>query len=240
MGGDFAQMYFFEIEQFFVDLKCKIFSDKKQHKKSRYPLEPLFDDSDVEQTLPLVQPVLFNKTHPLGEGVNVTFHAAGHILGSAMLEFFVDEEGQRRRVVFSGDIGQCDKPIIRDPSFLEEADYLVLESTYGDRLQPRSDIFSQFADVITKTVNRGGVLVIPAFAVGRVHLEGDGFLRIEFFEPEIALAQKAGAEAMAGFAEVVENEGAVGLGEDGDALAAFVVEGGDHGTGDGVAGVGFG
>ena len=100
--------------------------------------------------------------------MTATFHDAGHILGSAMLELNVDSNGQSRRLIFSGDVGQWNKPIIRDPSVFTEADYAVMESTYGIRKHDdHEDVTTQLARVIRKTVERGGNVIIPTFAIER-------------------------------------------------------------------------
>jgi metallo-beta-lactamase family protein len=101
-------------------------------------------------------------------GVVARFFDAGHILGSAMIQIDATEGTQTRRIVFSGDIGQHDKPILRDPSFLKEADYVVMESTYGNRNHERAgDVETQLARVISETAARGGNVIIPTFAVER-------------------------------------------------------------------------
>jgi metallo-beta-lactamase family protein len=145
---------------------------KKRHKKEgregKHPVQPLYTDEDVDKTLPLLEPTAYLKPVAVTDDVSVTFHDAGHILGSAMLEVLVKENGQTRRVLFSGDIGQWDKPLIRDPSLFEQADYVVMESTYGDRNhQDGGDVETQLSDVINDTISRGGNVVIPTFAVER-------------------------------------------------------------------------
>jgi metallo-beta-lactamase family protein len=98
----------------------------------------------------------------------VTYHDAGHILGSAMLEIDVTEGATTKKIIFSGDLGQNDKPLIRDPSLLKAADYVVMESTYGDRNhKDAGPVIDQLADIINRTVKRGGQVVIPTFAIER-------------------------------------------------------------------------
>ncbi len=143
---------------------------KKRHKKQgrtgRYPDEPLYDTADVEKTLPLVKPVAYQKSVRVTDDITVTFHDAGHILGSAMLEVDVHEHDQQRRIIFSGDIGQWGKPLIRDPSVFESADHIVMESTYGDRLhEDGGDVETQFLDVVSRAIAAGGNVIIPTFAV---------------------------------------------------------------------------
>lgn len=105
--------------------------------------------------------------HP-AEGISVRFVDAGHLLGSSSIEVKITEEGQEKTIVFSGDIGNTNQPLIRDPQYLHKADYVVMESTYGDRSHgERSDYVRLLAEVIQETFDRGGNLVIPSFAVGR-------------------------------------------------------------------------
>ena len=110
----------------------------------------------------------YGKIIPLSEGIQVRFVDAGHLMGSASIEIWIEEDGKKEKIVFSGDIGNTDQPLIKDPVYLEEADYVVMESTYGDRSHgERPDYVTALADVIQKTFDRGGNVVIPSFAVGR-------------------------------------------------------------------------
>ncbi len=141
---------------------------RKEGRKGKHPVKPIYTMRDVERTLPLLEPVSYEENVTLGENVSVVFHDAGHILGSAMVEVKVRENGRTRRIVFSGDIGQWDKPIVRDPTALAEADAIVMESTYGGRSHPDAgDIETQLADAINRTVDQGGNVVIPIFAIER-------------------------------------------------------------------------
>jgi metallo-beta-lactamase family protein len=145
---------------------------KKRHQRERrsgkFPEAPLYGESDVKRTLPLFRAAAYNKPTQIIPGITATFHDAGHILGSAMIEVRVEEGGAERTVLFSGDIGQHDKPIIRDPTYFRQADYVVMESTYGDRdHEAKGEIETQLADVINATLARGGNVVIPTFAVER-------------------------------------------------------------------------
>lgn len=148
------------------------FYKKKRHRRegreSKPTSEPLYMMQDVERALPLFQGVEYDQTIPVANGIDVIFRDAGHILGSAMLELLVKEGDKQRRIVFSGDIGQRGKPLIRDPSVFEQADYVIMESTYGDRLHEKSgDVETQLCDVINATLERGGNVVIPTFAIER-------------------------------------------------------------------------
>ena len=141
---------------------------RKEGRKGKYPEKPIYTPADVRRTLSLLKPVSYGRPVEIGDGVSAVFHDAGHILGSAMVELKVSHNGQQRRMLFSGDIGQWNKPIVRDPSVFTEADCVVMESTYGDRDHPkRGDVESQLAEVINRTVGRGGNVVIPIFAIER-------------------------------------------------------------------------
>lgn len=141
---------------------------KKEGRRSKHPEVPLYTEADVERTLPLFQAVPYKKPLKINHAFSVTFHDAGHILGSAMLEVEVKENGRTKRILFSGDIGQWSKPLIRDPSLFDQADYVVMESTYGDRNHEKGgDIETQLCDRLNRTLRRGGNVVIPTFAVER-------------------------------------------------------------------------
>jgi metallo-beta-lactamase family protein len=141
---------------------------RREGRSGRFPVEPLFDERDVDEAIKLLRIVDFDKPRNITEEVSVIFREAGHILGSAMLEVTVQDEGRRRTVVFSGDIGQWGKPLIHDPTRFEAADYVVMESTYGDRdHEPAQDIEGQLEAVINRTVRAGGNVVVPTFAVER-------------------------------------------------------------------------
>lgn len=147
------------------------FKQKRHRKEGRtgpHPVVPLFTNDDVDRVMPLVRGMPYGRPIRLGQDVEAVFHDAGHILGSAIVEFRVRQGADICRLLFSGDLGQWDKPILRDPTLLEEADYVVMESTYGDREHlPREDVESQLAAAIGRTVGRGGNVVIPTFAIER-------------------------------------------------------------------------
>jgi metallo-beta-lactamase family protein len=145
---------------------------KKRHQKEgrrgKYPEVPLFTDEDARKTLSLLRPIPYGKSFEIHPRARGTFHDAGHILGSAIVQVDLEQRKETCRILFSGDIGQWNKPIVRDPTLLTDADYVVLESTYGDRLHDRSqEIPECLAELIHETVGRGGNLVIPTFAVER-------------------------------------------------------------------------
>ena len=141
---------------------------RKEGRKVKHPVVALFTPEDVQKTLPLLQPVPYDREIAVSDHVRVVFHEAGHILGSSIVEVLGSEDGQTRRFLFSGDLGQRDKPILRDPDVFSEADYIIMESTYGDRIHNGStDVEGRLAQVIRETVDAGGNVVIPVFAVER-------------------------------------------------------------------------
>jgi len=150
------------------DAEFKRRRHEREGRRGPYPEVPLYNQEDAEAALPLFSPVHYDEPVALGDGVEATFHDAGHILGSSSIEVAVSHNGERRTIVFSGDVGRWDKPILRDPDPVEEADYVVVESTYGDRLHPASpDIGEQLCEVVASTREAGGNLVIPSFALER-------------------------------------------------------------------------
>lgn len=150
------------------DARYKRKRHERERRKGRFEEEPLYTEEDVNRAVPLFKPVRFGVATPIVPGVMATYHEAGHILGSSAITVDAVEGGVARKIVFSGDVGQCNKPIIRDPSPVPNADYLVLESTYGDRDHERhGDIETQLAEVIGATAARGGKVVIPTFAIER-------------------------------------------------------------------------
>ena len=141
---------------------------RKEGRSGAFPEIPLYTDADVETTLTLFESVNYGEPVHLAEGITATFHDAGHILGSAMIEIVAQEAGRTNRIIFSGDIGQNGKPFVRDPTRFDQANYIVMESTYGDRdHEPLEDIPNKLCDAINQTVKRGGNLVIPTFAIER-------------------------------------------------------------------------
>ena len=150
------------------DLRYKKRRHKKEGRKSPHPPVPLYTEPDVQKTLPLFSPIRYRETREIAPGIEITFNDAGHILGSGMVKVRVTQEGHSRTIIFSGDIGRCDKPILEDPTFFEEADYVVMESTYGDRThEDPGDIDDLLAETICSTREAGGNILIPAFAIGR-------------------------------------------------------------------------
>jgi metallo-beta-lactamase family protein len=145
---------------------------KKRHKregrKGPFPEIPLYTVKDAERALPLARGVSYNKSIPLKDRWEVRFHDAGHILGSAMIEVIVRERGRQETVLFSGDIGQWDRPLMKDPAVFDHADYIVMETTYGNREHDEPESVDRLlCKIINETVERGGNVVIPTFAIER-------------------------------------------------------------------------
>ena len=128
------------------------------------PALPLYRDVDAARALTQLQPCGYDRTMPIVGGIEVEFINAGHLLGSAYVRMHVDG----RTILFGGDLGRYGRPVLPDPTPVAEADYLLVESTYGDRLHEPDDDGSRLAEIVTRTVHRGGKLIVPAFAIGRV------------------------------------------------------------------------
>ena len=142
--------------------------NQKGRRAGRAPVEPLYTIADAEHAMELVETCEYGELVDLCEGVRLRFTDAGHLLGSACAELWLTEEGVTRKIVFSGDLGNVDQPIIRDPQTIDEADYVVMESTYGDRLhEPPESYTEALAQIIDETFEQGGNVIIPSFAVGR-------------------------------------------------------------------------
>ncbi len=133
------------------------------------PVEPVYSLDDAETAIAHLRPCSYDEMIQVDEGVIVRFTDVGHLLGSASIEVFLTEADVSKKVVFSGDIGNTDQPLIKNPQYIEEADYVITESTYGDRLHETGEKtgVEYFADCIQRTLDRGGNVVIPSFAVGR-------------------------------------------------------------------------
>jgi metallo-beta-lactamase family protein len=146
------------------------FVNKKRARRNEPPLEPIYTMADAEQSLKQFLSLGYERPHQVIPGVQVTFYDAGHILGSAIVVLDIEDQetGREVRLVFSGDLGRPDRPILNDPALLDEADVLLVESTYGDREhEPTAEIRDKLEDVVNRTAKRGGKIIVPAFAVGR-------------------------------------------------------------------------
>ena len=150
------------------DAEFKSKRHKREGRTGPYPVLPLYTEEDVRNCLPMLTPIGYEKPLDLGQGITATFHDAGHILGASMILLKVPQDGGENTILFSGDIGRRNKPILEDPTLFSQADYVVMESTYGDRLHEDSaGVDSLLEDAIEGAARRGGNVVIPSFAIGR-------------------------------------------------------------------------
>jgi len=150
------------------DAKFKKERHEREGRKGRYPEIPLYTQDDAKESFPLFAPVQYEEQVQVADGVKASFHDAGHILGSSMIKLQVSEDNEVRTIIFSGDVGRWDKPILNDPTIFDEADYVLVESTYGDRLhKDKKDIDELLSEIINSTRKAGGNIAIPSFALER-------------------------------------------------------------------------
>ncbi len=150
------------------DAEYKRKRHEREGRKGPYPEVPLYTTEDAEAVSPLFSTTAYEQPVQLGEHLQAIYHDAGHILGAASISLEIKGNGDRRTIVFSGDVGRRDKPILQDPAVIEEADYVIIESTYGNRLhKDRKEIDDALADIVSSTKKAGGNIVIPSFAVER-------------------------------------------------------------------------
>lgn len=158
MLKDSAHIQMFEAE----------WKNRKAKRAGRPEVTPLYTMDDVDGVLKYFVPCEYNKVVEIADDLKVRFVDAGHLLGSSSIEMWAEEQGEEVKILFSGDIGHEGKPLIKDPCLIDEADYVVMESTYGDRNHAAPpDFAAALAEVIDHTFARGGNVVIPAFSVGR-------------------------------------------------------------------------
>lgn len=146
-----------------------LFAFKKGYSIHSKP-EPLFTEEDAERVFEFVDSVRFEKEVKLLSNLSLMYHNAGHILGSAIVELVLAGSGTKKKIVFSGDLGRYEDPIMYPPKEVTEADILLIESTYGDRLNPMDQVEEDLAKIINEANDRNGVIIVPAFAVGRTQL----------------------------------------------------------------------
>lgn len=142
----------------------------RKARRSGAPLyEPLYTTQDAIDAIELLAPCDYEQKLELCKGVQVRFTDIGHLIGSASIEVWIEEEGISKKIVFSGDVGNVDQPILKNPSITKEADYVVIESTYGNRIhsEEKPDYLGEFTRILRETFEKGGNVVIPSFAVGR-------------------------------------------------------------------------
>ncbi|RMD76230.1 MAG: MBL fold metallo-hydrolase [Lentisphaerae bacterium] len=141
---------------------------EREGRQPKHPLVPLYTERDVDATVSLLKTVAFNELVSVAPGVEAVFHEAGHILGASMVRLCLHDSDRERTIVFTGDVGRWNRPIIHDPDPFEQADYVLTEATYGDRVHPPAeDLRKNLTEVILWTVQHGGNVVIPSFAIER-------------------------------------------------------------------------
>ena len=145
------------------------YTNKKRMRSGNVEMmEPIYTEEDAVKCIDIFEPVKYDEIIDITPEIQVRFNDAGHMLGSAMIEVWITEDGKQQKIVFSGDIGNKDLPLLSYPTMIESTDYLVMESTYGDRNHIETqDKAERFLDIVSETVEKGGTVVIPSFAVGR-------------------------------------------------------------------------
>lgn len=142
--------------------------NRKRLREGKEAIEPIYTAEDAEKCMELFVPVKYDEIIDIDDNIKVRFNDAGHMLGSAIIEVWVTENGKTKKIVFTGDIGNNDIPLLDSPTMIDDTDFLVMESTYGGRLHLRNDDkASLFLKIVSETLDKGGTVVIPSFAVGR-------------------------------------------------------------------------
>jgi len=142
--------------------------NKKRKREGLEPLPPLYTAEEAYNCLEIFNPVQYDEIIDIDDNIAVRFNDAGHMLGSAIIEVWITENGKTTKIVFTGDLGNNDLPLLDAPTMISNADYLVMESTYGGRLHMRNDDKAKmFLDIVSETLDNGGRVIIPSFAVGR-------------------------------------------------------------------------
>ena len=151
-----------------IQEKDNEWKNKQRLRQGLKPRDPLYTIDDVKKCSRSFKTVKYNKTYQIEDGIKIRYRDAGHIVGSSAIELFVTEKGKTKKIVFSGDVGQWNVPIVKNPVLIEDADYVVIESTYGNRLHESfSDGEKRLAKIVQETYKRGGKLLIPSFAIER-------------------------------------------------------------------------
>ncbi len=141
---------------------------RKAERAGKPPVEPMYTTEDAQAAMRCFVGVPYGEEKYIADGIRIRFIDAGHLLGSASIEIWLEENGVQRKLVFSGDIGNINQPLLKDPSYPTDADYVIMESTYGDRShEAPTDYAAALAEVLQETFDRGGSVVVPSFAVGR-------------------------------------------------------------------------
>ncbi len=145
-----------------------VWKNKKRIRQGEKALPPLYTAEDAYKCLEIFKPVDYDDIVEIDDNISVRFNDAGHMLGSSIIEVWVTEDGKTKKIVFTGDLGNNDLPLLDSPTMISNADYLVMESTYGNRLHIRNDDKAKmFLDIVSETLDNGGRVIIPSFAVGR-------------------------------------------------------------------------
>ena len=151
-----------------IQLRDTEWENKRRQRAGKKLLDPLYDLNDVDALLKLRYPISYSKEQEILPGITVSFHEAGHILGSSIVRLLINDQDNIKTLVFSGDLGNPNSPLLRDPSILVEADILLLESTYGDRdHKPLENTLDELRETLAEAAKSEGNVIIPAFAVGR-------------------------------------------------------------------------
>ncbi len=141
---------------------------EREGRKGRYPDVPLYTTADAEKCLPHFSPIEYEQTVQVADGAEAVFRDAGHIFGSSIIRLKISQNGEERSILFSGDLGRRGMPILEDPSEFQQADYVLVESTYGDRVHEKAeDVGDRLAEVVNATKQAGGNIIIPSFALER-------------------------------------------------------------------------
>jgi len=152
----------------FLAMRDAEWENKRRRRAGKSKIKPLYTIDDVDVALGLCNGLNYDKRHEIAEGVEICYRDAGHILGSAIVEIYINDGSSNRKFVFSGDLGNSCAALLRDPVRIEEAEVLLLESTYGDRdHRPMEETLSEFEDIIIEASEKNGNILIPSFAVGR-------------------------------------------------------------------------
>ena len=145
-----------------------VWQNKKRARVGKPELPPLYTAQDAIDCLEIFKPVSYDEIIQLDENISVRFNDAGHMLGSSIIEVWIKENGEIKKIVFTGDLGNNDIPLLDSPTMIDSADYVVMESTYGSRLHNRNDDKAElFLNIVAETLDKGGNVIIPSFAVGR-------------------------------------------------------------------------
>ena len=147
----------------------EIRNKKRKRAGKKEMLDPLYTAQDAVDSMEIFKPIKYDKIYKVAPGIEVRFVDAGHMLGSSMIEVWIKEEKkEKQKIVFTGDIGNSDIPLLNSPTVISSADYLIMESTYGNRIHMKNDQKAElFLKIVSETIDNGGTVVIPSFAVGR-------------------------------------------------------------------------